>query len=273
MEEQQATPASPPKETRGQQVGQLSCPIKLPSEGRLYDGKLPNGETVIYPIRGQQEEMLAASDEGSNSIVMLQHVTQQLVKLPADFNFPDLLLTDWMALVFQILAFSYGSEVTVRGHCPTCKAIHTEIVDISALECTYASDLEEQEKYIEPFVTSPLPRSGDKVSFRMLRVHDYNRIQEYIAQRTAKMGRADNTHSYTLAQQIVAINDDHNLTDLERMRWIRDALAFDLRMLRKEMNKWETGRDMQPTVTCSRCQTVFAVPLPDDFFRQISSAS
>ncbi len=270
----QSATAPAPSEVRAQQQQHLSLPVKLPSHGVLYEGKIPDGEVLIYPIRGQQEEILAsAGDGGPNTMVVLQHVTQQLVKLPPEFAFQELLVTDWMALLLNILAFSYSSIVTMTPKCPECKTQMQVQKDLKDLDCTYASDL--KDGYKEPFKTEPLPRCGEVITFKMLRLRDMAKISEYESKHRARQGFSgiDPSHTYSLAQHIIMIGDQGNMDDLEKMRWIRGALAYDLRVLRTEFEKWETGYDVKPTITCAHCGAYFAVPLPLDFFRQVSSGS
>jgi len=251
---------------------EISLPIKLPSLGKLYGDKIPEGEIVIYPIRGQQEEMLASMGDNQNqAMFMLQHIVQQLVKLPVGMPIQDLLVTDWMALLLNILAFSYSSIVTVTPQCPSCKTQFRHEQDLKNLECTYACDLPGELQ--EPMKTEPLPRSKQVITFQMLRVRHMNEVQDYAQKYQAKQGTGGTDPSFTYSQalHILAI-DGESVQTLDAMRWLRQALAYDLTILRQEFAKWATGYDMSALVHCPKCGLSFAAGLPLDFFRQVRSA-
>ena len=96
----------------------FSC--KLPSEGRLYDIEIPEGIVKINPMRGEHEELLAATGNEQNAAIVMRDISRQLTELPDDLNFLDLLVTDWMAIVFQLMAVSYSPEITLHPQCPYC---------------------------------------------------------------------------------------------------------------------------------------------------------
>jgi rRNA maturation protein Nop10 len=255
----------------------LTLPYRLPSFGRLYDGAIPEGDVVLLPIRGEQEELLAGAKEADNYVVVLQHVTQQLIQLPPEFHFPDLLITDWMACLLNVLSFSYGAELHLQPKCPSCgdRNIHTAL--ISDLECFYANEIEERFSipYTEPFAAEPLPRSREVVQYRRLRLRDLNRIQEYTQRikMRSPVAYKDPTGTYTLATQIHAINDKVNLSELELMSWVRKSLSMDLNALRQHIDGTDTGYNLRPRFTCTKCGEVFEVQLPLDFFRQLSTGT
>lgn len=256
-----------------QQQATISLPYRLPSCGQLYEGKVPNGDVVIFPIRGEQEELLAGtSDQGGNALAVLHHVTQQLIQVSPEFSFPDLLATDWMAALLNLVSFSYSSVITLKPKCPSCFFVFVQQTDMKDLECTYADTLDVEE-YKEPFTAPPLPKSGEVVQFRPLRLRDMIRIQEYVQRVKGKRGPmgGDPAVSFTLATQIHAIDGNSNLRDLERIQWVKSALAFDLRALRSHMEKCDTGYDLKPRFACPECREEFEVQLPLDFFRQAAS--
>jgi hypothetical protein len=250
----------------------ISLPYQLPSRGLLYGGKIPDGNVTILPIRGEQEELLAGTaDKAESSLIVLQHVTQQLVQTPSDFAFQDLLVTDWMACLLNLLVFSYTPTITLKPKCPRCGHSFVQTTSVPELECTTVEKFDAT-TYREPFTSKPLPRSGETVKFRLLRLRDLNRIQDYVQKVQPRLGAIGGNPalSYTLAVQILSVNDVAK-TDLEIIRWAKNALAFDLRFLREQIESYETGYDLRPTFKCQKCEELFQVQLPLDFFRANAS--
>jgi len=223
----------------------ISLPYILPSGGVYYNGEIPDGQVIIYPIRGEQEELLAGAGE-ENYTSVLRHLTGQLVKLPEKFVYLNLLITDWMALLLNIFALSYSPIITLRPTCPQCRKTNSITKSIGELECVNILPSSDPAQYREPLAISPLPKSQDVLTVHRLRLRDLEIIENY--QRQLKNSNQNPILTYTLAQQIVSINGNGNLSDPDKMRWIRNALSSDLRFLRSEIQKSESGYDLRPTV-------------------------
>lgn len=254
------------------QKEEISYPISLPSLGKLYDGKLPDGKVNIYPIRGEQEEIISGSGE-ENGLVMLRHISRQLIGFPNDFAFRDLLVTDWTAAMFHIMAASYGPNLSLTPQCPYPNCKRTEFINtsISDLGLRTAADMEGE--YKEPFTTT-LPHSGEVIQFKLLRIRDQERIEDYELQSETKkrMTGGNPVYTYTLALHIHSIEGNTNVSELERMKWVREALSRDLRGLRAAIEAVDTGFDLRPTFTCKGCRRPYRLAIPIDFFRAFSAS-
>jgi hypothetical protein len=244
-----------------------SIPFVLPSLGKLYGDAIPNGEVVLKPIRGEQEELLAATEEGEeNTLPILQHITQQLTVFPNKFAIVDLLLTDWLAVMINIFAESYSPQITVTPKCPRCPRQEPHTVNFSAMQYTTADEIEE---YKEPFEVT-LPRSGEKVLLQYLRVRNINATIEYKKDKKIP-DHQKKPLSYATAQQIMMI-DGVSSTPIKTTMWVKRALGFDLRHLRGEIAKRDTGYDPRLPIKCA-CGHEFHTKLPLDFFRAGASGS
>lgn len=248
-------------------------PCRLHSHGKLYTAPtIPDGDIKIRPIRGEQEELLAGAGEGLNATIMLREVSQQLIVLPDGFPFPELLVSDWVTAMFNIMAASYSPSLTLTPACPKCGEVLHEVRTLAQLECASAEDF--GEKYKEPFQVESLPISKESVEFRLLRLRDMQRIEEYSLQYKGKKFGAkvgDPTYTYTLAMHIHSINGNTSLPEMERMKWVRRSIAGDLHYLRREIEKWDTGYSLRPEFTCPSCHHVFRTQVPLDFFRSFSA--
>ena len=158
--------------------------------------------------------------------------------------------------------------------CPECKNNWVESKGLSDFECLTADQVKD---YTEPFsVTMPL--SGDVIKFRLLRIRDQENIENYAAQlkQKSEMITGNPTYTYTLAQHIIAINDDFNSRDLQRMAWVRKAIGGDLYAFRTAIEKVDTGYRMRPRFfcrnqVCPMSRKGFRVQVTPDFLRAFSA--
>lgn len=258
----------------------ISLSYQFPSKGLLYDGNLPEGRATIFPLLGEHEEMIAGMGEGKNAGPMWRQVTKQLIQLPSTFDFLDLTVNDWTAAILNILAFSFTPVFTLEPRCPHCHKNTVVSKNISEFEITTPEDIVRQKfgiseeedvssdlllKYKEPFITQPLPFSKDVVKFRILRLRDIERIEQYERQLDKKSNiSAGRVNTYTLAQHIVEINgtDFSQATDMAIMNWIRKSRSGDLQVLRDTLKNTEVGYEIQPSFTCGFCEESFKVMLP-----------
>jgi hypothetical protein len=245
----------------------LSLPYTLPSRGILYQGAIPDGNVIILPIRGEQEELFAGSGK-QNHIVLLHHLISELVQFPQKFNSQDLLINDWFALLINIFSFSYGPDVKLNPTCPGCNKSVSVSKKMTDLKCVMAPT---GAKWQEPFDTEELPMEKHKVTFRMLRMRDWQIIENFSSEQSRFNLPKNKTETYTLAQHIIAINGNQNMTDMEKMSWIEKALGGDLRVFRRAIKEKETGYNTRTEVACPECNAKFAVELPLDFFRSLGS--
>ena len=251
----------------------ISFPCQLPSRGRLYNGKVPGGNITVLPLRGEQEEVLSAA-EGEESLKMLRHLTEQLIVLPKDFPFSELLITDWFAATLAIMCTSFAvSTIPLEPTCPKCKESSVQEKSIDALDCVTGDDM--GDTYQEPFkVGKRLPVSGAKIEFCLHRMRDLEKIENFAEQyaRKRKQGhRVGNpSTTYGLALQIFSINGDPHMADSDKHRWVRDAVWGDLQVIRTEIQTKETGFDLRPEFKCPSCGGGFRVLIPLNFLRLFS---
>lgn len=293
-------PASPTLGQAVHATDPLSRPYTLPSRGLYYGDALPGGEVVIAPTRGAQEELLAGAKENAGAqLSALRHVAEQCIatgKLP----FNDIILFDFTAVLFHWLALSAGSdELQLAPVHPACGKATRVTMALSELPCTtirlaepservtwpppYADDdplaiLREMdgedsgdpankelvlppEASAEPFVTEPLPHTGDIVGFRYHRVSDLIRAEEFAA-RAGKDGAG--WHNFLMACQLVSLNGRPFSGRLEAMTWLNRQPSPVLHALRDDISLRDFGYDVQPRFRCDSCGGSFRVRLPLD---------
>lgn len=243
-------------------MSEISYPYQLPSRGRLYGDQVPDGKVSFRLLRGPQEEILAGAKPDDNENQLLRYVTEGLIDLPKDFAFQELLVSDWVALVIQIMSRSYRDSITISPKCRHCTKSFPLELSVDQMECITADTFDGE--YQEPFETC-LPLEKDKVLFRLLRIRDLQRIEEYAEQLKTKSMRSNPLPTYTMTQQIISINEE-GASGAVRIR-ATNWLGGDRQEFRRAVAKVETGYNLNPEIECRLCGRHFHVRVPLDFFR------
>jgi hypothetical protein len=291
-------------------------PLTLPSSG-LYYGQ-HDGTVLIRPTRGDEEEMLAGIPEEAPQarVAMFRTLAERCSNLRG-VGFYDLTIPDFTALLFNFFAIVAGDDrikltpthTALCGPSPQVKHL-TELryvklaraeagLDVNwpakakaptdavmdAIKATENPTAEEgavvtrvldEKDIVEPF-TVKLP-TGEVVQYRMLRLSDLVKSEEFIAAQVEQGGgmqapgasvRPEGAlHNYLLARLIVSLNGAR-MTPLQAAVWVRKALTPTLNVLRADIARREYGYDLIPRFKCAKCGQSFRVRLPIDtnFFR------
>lgn len=258
------------------ELNQLTLPFTLPSYGVPYGGAIPGGNVVISPLRGEQEEALAGTGTGPHTSKAIRHIVKALVNLNG-FPFERLLLSDFVALTLNVMAFSYDPNISVNIACPECKKRNQYDTEVGKLPCDFLT--EEKFKDHTQYQVE-LPVSKVVIGFRPLTLEDVDAIEKFTqrhqAEADAKGSRPELT--FGVAKAITQVNgktvDEFGGLVPLRM-WLRDMTGRDLSALRKAMNNAESGYNLSPEIECQHCGHLFEVRLPEagEFFRGKTAAA
>lgn len=236
--------------------------FQLPSKGIYYGDQLPNGDITVKPISAKEEKIFAGS-RGSKDNVISKFLKNCIV---SDINPDDLLVGDRFYLIFMLRANSYGTEYGFQYQCPSCNLKFRHTIDILD-----DLDLKETSEEKEPFQVT-LPRSGDVISFRLLRGKDEQEIMRYSEKKYKDVGGEDPTYFYRPARSITAINEEeinHPFGTNQVMIYLENLIGEDWAVLNDEMNRVDVGIDTNISVVCPRCSHEEDIDLPfsAEFFR------
>jgi hypothetical protein len=240
-------------------------PLKLPSLGQFYDGKIPDGAAEVRYFTTKEEELLG---RGGDARIMINALLAACVRLPGNFPHDELLITDRMAALLAVRVLSYGSSYNFRFRCSACGQQTSGTVDLLGDLTT---------KNPDPALTEPiplvLPITKIPVFARFLRGVDEEAIVKY-AKRMKQASEAeggDPSSIHRLARQMVKIGDK-DLPILEREVLIRDLPMADTVAFRNTMDDLESGIDLTVRPTCKMCSAENELQMPFDleFFRPSS---
>jgi hypothetical protein len=245
--------------------------VELPSHGKLYGDKCPDGIVELYPMTGR-EETLVAGMTAANITEVFDLILKRCIKpnaVPENTLAPEeMLSSDKFYLMLVLRSNSYGSHYEFNVKCPECGARVEHA-------CEIPDDFELKkapENFMEPF-TVELPRSGATVEFRLLRGKDDLDIIRY-ARREANKSRGlesgDPTFIYRLAKHIVTINGKtHDFGTV--LHFVEDLIGEDTSMLRDAIDEATPGIITVIDLECTapRCGNLFRADMPfaAGFFR------
>ena len=119
---------------------------------------------------------------------------------------------DFIFVMYKARIVSYGAQYPITVKCPNCGNTFRYTANLDALETVYLDD-----NFKEPFTIGPLPKSGDTLEMRYLRIADIIEIEkeakELILQDPDYQG--DPTYNGRIEKRIETINGK-KVTDYEK---------------------------------------------------------
>ena len=232
----------------------------LPSKGLIYDN-IPS-EVTIRSMTTFEEKMRLGSQGFYTKIC---NILNRVVTDPEEFDAKELALFDFYFLMYKMRSVSYGSNYNVSIKCPHCGKTVSLKVDLDELKVNYLS--EEQK---EPFTIGPLPRTGDLIGCKHLRVKDQiwieKRGEEILSKSKDYIG--DPEYILRMASWIKTVNGEP-IHDTEG--YIMKLTAMDSAYLTQKYNEKSTniGLDILVEKECPSCgeNISFGLPFTSEFFR------
>ena len=197
--------------------------VDLPSKGLLYpkDSPLSSGKIEMKYMTAKEEDILSNVNYITNGTA-LDRVLKSLI-VDKKINFNQLLIGDKNAIMIAARILSYGKEYkfTIRDeeHSIDLSKLGNKKIDEKLLENGNEFDF-------------TLPKTGNKIKFKLLTQEDENKVQREVEGRK-KIDKNSNTEGSTrLKYMITSVNDNKESKD------IRDfvdnyMLASDAREFRK----------------------------------------
>jgi predicted RNA-binding Zn-ribbon protein involved in translation (DUF1610 family) len=169
--------------------------------------------------------------------------------------------------MYKMRSVSYGNIYKVKVTCPECKKETICKVDLDTLKVNYLP-----EDFTEPYDVGPLPRSGDTLQCKLLRISDImaneKKAQETLRKNPEYVG--DPSYITGIASQITGINGER-IHSKEVELYVEKMSAMDSAYLQQVIaSKTESlGMDTECHDVCTSCgnELRFALPFNSEFFR------
>lgn len=244
-------------------ASKFSETFTLPSRGLLY-GEEFGSEVVIRSMTTFEEKMRLGSPGFWKTMTS---ILDAVVTSPESYESQYMTLFDFYFLMYKMRTVSYGPTYKVSVKCPSCGKTEIIKVNLDDLEVNYLD-----ENFVEPFTVGPLPRSGDTLECRFLRVIDSinneKRAKEILNKNPDYVG--DPQYILERVSQIVKINGEEK-TPPEIQKYVEEMPALDSAYFSQAYNKIanDVGLVTYCEGTCPSCggDLKFSLPFNSEFFR------
>jgi hypothetical protein len=254
--------------------------INLGSNGKLYDGKIPDGILLCEPWTTQEEMLL---NSGINAHILLDKLIHNCCRLPEGLLPEDLTNHDRFQVFFHLRNISYPKPYHFAFKCSECgekaNATLNLMTDLETRHLGREPVLDGQGEplpgqfrevpFAEP-VALPLP-SGTVVAWRYLRGKDEKLIEQYEKRVRSKNPNApsDAGYQYRMALRFAQI-DGVDVDIGAAMEFVSKLRAPESLALREDFDQKAHGIIPRVEPKCNHCQYPngpFALPLDESFFR------
>ena len=239
----------------------------LPSKGVLYPkfGEGYNGDVTIRSMTTFEEKIRLGNQGFWKTMVS---ILNSVVTSPEDFDASELTLFDFYFMMYKMRTVSYGNIYKVNVTCPHCGKTMVSKVDLDKLDVTYVPD-----DLKEPFTVGPLPRSGDVLKCRFLRVRDSianeRKAKDILRDHPDYLGDPD--YILTRASQIVGVEGEEDMLPIMAQKYVEQMTAMDSAYFAQAYNKKvdDLGLSTHCTDVCESCgeELDFSLPFNSEFFR------
>ena len=244
--------------------GTIEETYSLPSLGKLYGDNFPS-EVTIRTMTTFEEKMRLGNQGFWRTMC---NILDAVVTSPENFDTTQMTTFDFYFLMYKMRTVSYGANYKVSVTCPHCRQKMISNVNLDELKVTYLDD-----KFCEPIEIGPLPRSGDTLQCKYLRVSDFINNEKRAKDILRDHPDYDGDPLYILnkASQIVAINGERK-SPIEIQMYVEKMPALDSAYLEQAYQHFaggKAGMEMSCRDTCSHCgeELLFDLPFNSEFFR------
>jgi hypothetical protein len=236
--------------------------ITLPSDGLLYDGKVPEGKLSLRPLTAKELSVLYSP--GGDPMIKLNMIINSCV-VDCKIDPLDFLLTDRMYILMILRTRSMGAMYQFPLKCDACSAQYKEEIDISK---------ELKTKKLAPDTKEPvslkLPNSGDDITYKFLRGRDENAIAKS-AKRILMQSSDPSDPSFIMriATMIQSVNDKADLDYYAKEQYVSGLDAGDINEISNDVEERESGISLIVNTECKKCGYLDEVLMPftAEFFR------
>ena len=236
---------------------------KLPSKGIPYGNAL--GDSLELRAMTTIEERMRLS--GENFWSTMANIMNRCV-VNSDFDVKNLVDFDFFAALVKHRTITYGNLYRTRCKCFKCGTSQDYNVNLDNLR---VSELEDD--FEEPIKIGPMPRSGDVLGIRFLRVFDHidiaNKVNEY-NNGNKKNDLGNPEYTLEMEKMLVYVNDAE-LDSMARKMYIEKMTGMDSSYFHKQVEKLFYGVHRIGSDTCAEEDCggllVYQVAPDENFFR------
>ena len=198
----------------------------LPSSASKIYGENFDGHITLRAMTTREERMRLSAQSFYPTMAAI--INECIVDNKRDdgsykINSEDLTDFDFFAICVKLRIISYGNKYKTKAVCPTCGHQFDFVADLSEILYNFVP-----EDFTEPYMIGPLPKSGDTLGCRLLRVRDRIAIDKEVQSILTKNPKYQGDPSYTLEMQkrIVSVNGQE-LDFITAPEYVDNMIAMD----------------------------------------------
>ena len=219
----------------------------------LYTEKitLPSGREATIREMTATEEGYLASPKLMKSGEAFEKILRNCV-LEKDIDLDGMLVGDRYYLMLAIRRLTFGDDYSFKVRCSSCGQTSTLNVNLSELP------IKKLEGDPDATHTITLPRTGKRITFRLLRGRDEKKIAATMRKNPQELIRL------SLYLHTVAIDGDENFSE----KFFETLPGADSLYYRGKIDEVTCGVDTAVEAVCPECDNEFEVQLPisENFF-------
>lgn len=241
----------------------ISERCNLPSKGIPYGNAL--GDSIELRAMTTVEERMRLS--GENFWSTMSNVMNRCL-VNSDFDVKNLVDFDFFAALVKLRTITYGNIYKTTSKCLSCEKTQTVDVDLDLVKVSELPD-----DFEEPIKIGPMPRSGDTLGIRFLRVFDHiditNKVNDY---RNKKQKTDLGSPEYTLEMEkmLVSVNGVE-LDSMAKKMYIENMTGMDSSYFHKQVEKLFYGVHRVGVTKCGEedCEgmIIYQIAPDEQFFR------
>jgi len=219
----------------------------------LYTDKitLPSGREATIREMTATEEGYLASPKLMKSGEAFEKILRNCI-VEKDIDLDDMLVGDRYYLMLAIRRLTFGDDYDFKVRCSSCGQTSTLSVNLAELP------VKNLDGNVDTTHTITLPRTGKKITFRLLRGRDEKKIATTLRKNPQELIRL------SLYLHTVAIDGDENVSE----KFFETLPGADSLHYRRKIDEVTCGVDTTVEATCPECDNEFEVQLPisENFF-------
>ncbi len=219
----------------------------------LYTEKvtLPSGAEATIREMTATEEGFLASQKMLKSGEAFEKILRNCL-IEKDIDLDNMLVGDRYFLMLAIRRLTYGDDYDFKVRCASCGQTFNMSVNLADLP------IKKLEGDPDATHTITLPRTGKKVTFRLLRGRDEKKIATTLRKTPQEIIRL------SLFLHTVAVDGSENFSE----KFFETLPGADSQYYRREIDAVTCGVDTVVEVECPECDNEFEVQLPisENFF-------
>jgi hypothetical protein len=212
---------------------------------------LPSGVEATIREMTATEEGFLASQKMLKSGEAFEKILRNCV-VEKDVDIDNLLVGDRYYLMLAIRRLTYGDDYDFKVRCGSCGQTFNMSVNLSELP------VKKLEGDPDATHTITLPRTGKKVTFKLLRGRDEKKIAATMRKSPQELIRL------SLYLHTVAVDGDENFSE----KFFETLPGADSQYYRRQIDAVTCGVDSAVEVECPECDNEFEAQLPigESFF-------